>query len=294
MEGRTNEEKNRIAIQKPTLLILFILMFFVDSVMVQIFAFIFAILCLIIPMIYNLLLFYPYRTEADGYENFMLTAGERIQKFDVDGTIECLFEDKGEETPIIISHGKAGNILARYQNFEIFNDSKYSLLMYDYAGFEKFIYKIQTIDQIVEDGESVLLHVREKFPNRKIILWGESIGSYVSCYLASQFDVDGLIIISGFADFGIAVNKVTGFPGLSYLLRLFVTVPNNLNLIKNVTCPLLVIHGMSDELFSEENPYRLFKEHGGTDKQLSLVKGGHFLDISLFCGIKSWIDSITK
>ncbi|CAE8738850.1 unnamed protein product [Polarella glacialis] len=89
----------------------------------------------------------------------------------------------------------------------------------------------------------------------QIILFGRSLGSGPAVYLASQFPVGGLILVSAFSSIRAAVQSIVGrLVALAFGERF----PNS-QIIANVSCSCLFIHGEADGLIPMEHSLRLFK-----------------------------------
>ena len=95
-----------------------------------------------------------------------------------------------------------------------------------------------------EAAEAAYSHVRDCWPKSQVVLFGRSLGSGPACFLAEQqaggTDLAGLILLSPLCS-GIA----TQIGSLARLLRpidLFV----NTERIKNIRCPVVVLHGTDD------------------------------------------------
>eukprot|EP00441_Pelagodinium_beii_P040986 CAMPEP_0197629154 /NCGR_PEP_ID=MMETSP1338-20131121/7131_1 /TAXON_ID=43686 ORGANISM="Pelagodinium beii, Strain RCC1491" /NCGR_SAMPLE_ID=MMETSP1338 /ASSEMBLY_ACC=CAM_ASM_000754 /LENGTH=439 /DNA_ID=CAMNT_0043200173 /DNA_START=80 /DNA_END=1395 /DNA_ORIENTATION=+ len=89
----------------------------------------------------------------------------------------------------------------------------------------------------------------------QIILFGRSLGSGPAVYLASQFPVGGLILVSAFSSIRAAVQSIVGrIVAFAFEERF----PNS-QIIANVSCSTLFIHGESDGLIPVEHSLRLFK-----------------------------------
>lgn len=89
----------------------------------------------------------------------------------------------------------------------------------------------------------------------QIILFGRSLGSGPAVFLAAQYPVGGLILVSAFSSIKAAVQSIVG--------RLFAWTfterfPNS-KIIANVSCSTLFIHGECDGLIPAEHSLRLFK-----------------------------------
>lgn len=236
----------------------------------------------LIPSIYNIFLFQP------SYFEYPLERA--IDSFKTPFGINCLFVDNGDDTPIILfSHGNAGNIEMRQPMFDLFHNTKFSLFMYDYKGFGKSD-KIQTtVSSILTDADQIYNFIKSKYPKRKIILWGESMGSYPTWYLADKYQVDGVIVTSGFANLKDTINSIC-FPFFAEFLSIFVTIPNNLRYIKKVTCPVLILHGSSDSLIDKSDAAKVFSLYNGNKKELVFKNQDHCLDMnSVSNDILGWL-----
>merc|ERR1719414_2538288 len=94
-----------------------------------------------------------------------------------------------------------------------------------------------------------------KVAYEQIILFGRSMGSGPTVYLASRFPVGGLILVAAFASVREAAKSLVG--GL--LARVLEERFPNIALIGNVSCPTLIIHGEKDSLVSPSHSVALFK-----------------------------------
>eukprot|EP00927_Polykrikos_kofoidii_P066190 TRINITY_DN61838_c0_g1_i1.p1 TRINITY_DN61838_c0_g1~~TRINITY_DN61838_c0_g1_i1.p1 ORF type:complete len:453 (-),score=95.95 TRINITY_DN61838_c0_g1_i1:157-1515(-) len=95
-----------------------------------------------------------------------------------------------------------------------------------------------------------------KVAYEQVILFGRSVGSGPTVFLASRFPVGGLILVAAFASVREAAKSLVG--GL--LSRILVERFPNLSLIGNVSCPTLFIHGEKDSLVPPSHSVALFKQ----------------------------------
>lgn len=130
---------------------------------------------------------------------------------------------------------------------------------YDYSGYgvsrdhnhtqptEMQTYKdIETVYQWCIDQKLVTN------PAREVILYGQSVGSGPSCYLASQKSVAGLILHSPFLS---GLRVITP----SRLLACFDIFPN-IQRIPRVRCPVFIIHGREDREVGFAHGQQLFEK----------------------------------
>lgn len=90
----------------------------------------------------------------------------------------------------------------------------------------------------------------------QIIIFGRSLGSGPAVYLAAQYPVGGLILVSPFSSIRAAVQSIAGrICALTFKERF----PNS-KIIANVSCSTLFIHGEADGLIPPEHSLRLFKK----------------------------------
>lgn len=95
-----------------------------------------------------------------------------------------------------------------------------------------------------------------KVAYEQIILFGRSVGSGPSVYLASRFPVGGLILVAAFSSVREAAKSLVGGLIAGVLVERF----PNLSLIGNVSCPTLFIHGEKDSLVPPSHSVALFKQ----------------------------------
>lgn len=94
-----------------------------------------------------------------------------------------------------------------------------------------------------------------KVAYEQVILFGRSVGSGPTVYLASRFPVGGLILVAAFASVREAAKTLVGNLVANILEERF----PNIALIGNVSCPTLFIHGEKDSLVPPSHSVALFK-----------------------------------
>jgi hypothetical protein len=160
------------------------------------------------------------------------------------------FSNGNAKFTLLFSHGNAEDIGYDIQFLEAIRDAGFAVFAYDYQGYgtsegkpsEKHLY---------EDSEAAYhylindLHV----PPGRIIAWGRSLGAAAAVDLATRQPVAGLIMESAFTS---AFRVLTRLPLLP-----FDKFPN-LAKIRDVRCPVLVIHGRRDGIISFYHGTKLF------------------------------------
>lgn len=145
---------------------------------------------------------------------------------------------------IIYSHGNATDVGAMYfMQVLIAKGLKCNVVSYDYSGYGEsggVPLEENTYRDIEMVYDYVLENVAQGKEERNIIVYGQSVGSGPSCYIAcKRSDVGGLILHSPFMS---GMRVLTSSRALACL-----DIFPNINRIKNVQCPVMVIHGLLDE-----------------------------------------------
>jgi len=117
---------------------------------------------------------------------------------------------------------------------------------------------------------------------QNIILWGRSLGTGPSCFLASKNEVAGLVLETPFLS---AFRTITEIPVLPWDRF------RNINFVSSIQCPSLVIHGNMDEVVpfrqgrkihrALPHPNELLEIKGASHNNIAEV-GGRLYDESIY------------
>lgn len=160
------------------------------------------------------------------------------------------FPNANARFTLLFSHGNAEDIGYDIPFLEAMRDEGFAVFAYDYQGYGTSEGK-PSEEHLYEDSEAAYnylindLHV----PSGRIIVWGRSLGAAAAVDLAARQPVAGLIMESAFTS---AFRVLTRFPLLP-----FDKFPN-LAKIRNVRCPVLVVHGRRDGIISFYHGPKLF------------------------------------
>jgi len=183
-------------------------------------------------------------------------------------TISALYLPNPQATyTLLYIHGNAEDLGDVLPILEQLNQWGFSVFAYDYRGYgtsdghpgERHAY---------QDAEVAYSYMTEqlKIPSQNIIVYGRSVGGGSATHVASQYPVGGLILESTFTS---AFRVVVPFPILP-----FDKFPS-LNRLKNVQCPVLIIHGEADETIPFEHGQALFEAAPEPKLSLWIPEAGH-------------------
>jgi len=160
----------------------------------------------------------------------------------------------GAHFTLLFSHGNAEDLgLIRSAFADLAHELNVNVLLYEYRGYGLHLGDFPQERAVYEDIENAFKYVRDtlKIPWDRIIVWGRSIGTAPSMHLASKTAVRGLILQSPMMSiFRIPFRMRFTLPGDRFC---------NIDKVKDVRCPTLVIHGTQDEIVPCWHGYQLYK-----------------------------------
>jgi len=173
---------------------------------------------------------------------------------------------------VIFFHGNAGNMSHRLDTLTILNQLGLSTLIFDYRGYGA------SEGEISEKGSykdaraawNFLTEQRNIRPS-KIIFIGRSLGGAVASQLATVHTPKVLIIESSFTSVPKLAAAIYPFLPVRWLSRFQYDSENNL---KQLNCPILVIHSPNDEIIPFEHGQRLHNT-ANQPKKFLVIRGGH-------------------
>ena len=168
---------------------------------------------------------------------------------------------------VIFSHGN-GEDLGNLESFlDYFGSDSIEMIAYDYPGYGLSEGKSseQGCSDAVEAVYDYAVNELERKPE-DIIIWGRSLGTGPSLFLASRREIGGLILETPFLS---AFRSATGITMLPWDLF------RNVDYTGRVCCPSLVIHGTLDEVVPFRQGREIFRQLPEPKQFLRVEKGRH-------------------
>jgi fermentation-respiration switch protein FrsA (DUF1100 family) len=153
---------------------------------------------------------------------------------------------------ILFSHGNAEDIGNALPTLEKVKSMGFSVFAYDYQGYGTSLGSPSEENAFkdVKAAYNYLVNNLGVSPDR-IIAYGRSLGGAVAVDLAQRHPLGGLIVESSFVTAYRVVTKIPLFPFDKF---------KSISKIKQVRCPVLVIHGKRDEIIPFSDGEKLFLE----------------------------------
>ena len=147
----------------------------------------------------------------------------------------------------------------------------YDVIMVDYRGFGKSTGR-RTQKAVKRDMQVIYNKIKEKVPEKYIILYGRSMGSGFAAKLASMNNPRMLILDAPYYSLSKVAKKYIPFMPLSILIKF--PMPTY-KWLKYVNCPIHIIHGTDDRLIPYKTSVRLSKIKPKITKLYTVIGGGH-------------------
>ena len=183
------------------------------------------------------------------------------------------------EFTILFSHGNAEDLGDICDFLEIMQIKGYSVFAYDYQGYGTSSGRPseKNTNKDIDAAYEYLVKQLNVSADR-IIAHGRSVGAAVAIDLASRRKLAGLIVESSFVSAFRAVTRIRVTPFDKF---------NNIDKIKKVKCPVLMIHGKDDRIIGLWHSEKLF-EAANKPKLKFWVDGAGHNNLLSKAGIRYW------
>lgn len=235
------------------------------------------------------LFFYPQeqylRTPQDidlAYEQVELQAADGTEL--VSWFLPALSEESAvDDSPVVLFlHGNAENISTHIGSVYWLPENGVNVFLLDYRGFghsqgDPFV------PAIFQDVEASLSWLRQRFPNKRIYLLGQSIGSAIAttsmALFQQEYGLSGLVLDASFTGYRDIAQHVTSSSIITWIAWPFTwLLPTQWDPIEHIgqisPKPILMFHSQEDGVL----PYKLGRDlyqQAKEPKQWQDSQGGH-------------------
>ena len=192
--------------------------------------------------------------------------------------ISYKFLNQNSKRTILYCHGNYEHIYNKindYENTEMYKlDPTANYMFFNYRGYGNSKGYIADQESIYNDTKYMYEQIIKSIPDSEIIVWGYSIGSYPAIRLCSEFKCKHLILHAPFKSIPDVVEKHQFIHKLSLI---FSEKYDNSELIKEIKCPVDILHSRDDKTVPFVNSLELVKLCNITNKNYALheISGTH-------------------
>ncbi len=222
-------------------------------------------------------------------------AGRIIIPVDDHVALGGLFHESGKGAPTILFFHGNGEIAADYDDVGIvYTRMGINFLPVDYRGYG-FSSGRPTVTAMMRDSHRVFSFVVSWLSEREfsgpLIIMGRSLGSAPALEIAfhNGESIAGLIIESGFA----RILPLLSLLGIHDPNLTEVAGPQNLEKIKGVQTPTLLIHAEYDQIIPLAEGEELYRASGAVEKRFVRIPGADHNDI-FFRGMDLYLEAMKK
>jgi fermentation-respiration switch protein FrsA (DUF1100 family) len=222
------------------------------------------------------------------YEDIYFTAADGVR---LNG---WLAPYPGAQTTLLWLHGNAGNIGHRVGGMKLLRDRlEANVFIVDYRGYgrsEGTVSEAGTYEDAMAADR--YLRGRKDLDPKRIVLFGQSLGSAVAADLAGRVESPAVILEAPFASIREMARAVYPWLPVGPLLRTRYDVVEK---IKKVKTPLLVVHGELDDVVPFEQGRQVFAAATGP-KEFYAIRGARHNDTfevggpAYFAALKDFIE----
>lgn len=178
-----------------------------------------------------------------------------------------------ERAVVLYCHGNSGNISHSVDILDAFRKMGLSTFIFDYRGFGESTGK-PSEKGLILDAETAwnFLIVQKSITPGKIILFGSSLGGAMASRLARLYCPAMLILESSFTSLDDVIKDSAPhwLPSEYLVSGMYVTK----EYLKDVKCPVLIIHSKDDKLISVKHGMALYEAARG-QKEFMVIRGPH-------------------
>jgi len=173
---------------------------------------------------------------------------------------------------VLFCHGNGGNMMHRLDSINLFYNLGLNCFIFDYRGYGS------SEGEPSEEGTYLDVAAAYKWLTEKkrispdnVILFGRSLGGSIAAHLATKVKAKALIIESTFTSYVDIGRKFYPYMPVRWFARFSY---RTIDYIKQVNCPVMIIHSRNDEVVPFEFGLELY-ETANEPKELVEIFGSH-------------------
>ena len=213
------------------------------------------------------MIYLPFAQDFDNCPAF--SSAEKIRF----GATRAYYKEAGEKLAVLY-HGNAGSACDRDYWGQIFETNGYSYLIVEYEGYSNDG-KTPSHDGIKENVRDTIEFIGSR-QFKEVLVVGESIGNGPASFHADLLPPQKLLLLTTFTDLKDLARSIYWYYPTSLMVN---NAFDNVELLKNFSGRVLVVHGENDTIIPQKISRTLFENINSDDKKFVSVSGANHNDI---------------
>jgi uncharacterized protein len=177
-----------------------------------------------------------------------------------------------DDKPIILYfHGNGGSLHYRVERFKKLINDGVGLVALEYRGFGGNA-GAPSEHGLIADAEAAYAFAAARYPTKQIVIWGESLGTGVAIALATEKPVGRVILEAPFTSAAAVAAIHYWYMPVRLLMKDQFRSDER---IAKVTAPILILHGLHDQIVPYPMGERLFELANQPKHIVKFLDGGH-------------------
>jgi fermentation-respiration switch protein FrsA (DUF1100 family) len=199
--------------------------------------------------------------------------------------------NSSEKNVVLYNHGNRDHLQFYWDRVELFYQMGFNVFIYDYEGYGKSEGEPSEA-ALYSDATAAYSYVRSRgFGDGQITVYGFSLGGAAATHLASSvFTPKKLILEAAFASASTLTQSGTllDVPSTFFMKGTY----NNAEKIKNVTAPVLILHGVEDKFIDLEKNGKVLYRNANDPKTFIAVPGADHSQVPWKMGAAVYRDTV--
>jgi uncharacterized protein len=178
---------------------------------------------------------------------------------------------RGDQPIILYFHGNGGALRYRIDRYRALTQDGSGLVALSYRGYGGSSGRPSEAG-LIEDARATYGFAAKRYPEARLVLWGESLGTGVAVALAAEKKVARLVLEMPFLS--VVSIAASAYPFVPVRLLMKDQFRSDLR-IRDVTAPVLIVHGDRDDVIPIESGEQLYALIAGPKRFLRIPGAGH-------------------
>jgi fermentation-respiration switch protein FrsA (DUF1100 family) len=178
---------------------------------------------------------------------------------------------RGDQPVILYFHGNGGALRYRVDRYRALTQDGTGLVALSYRGYGGSSGRPSEAG-LIEDARATYGFVAKRHPEARLVLWGESLGTGVAIALAAEKKVARLVLEMPYLSAVAVAASAYPFVPVRWLMKDQFRSDQR---IRDVTAPVLIVHGDRDDVIPIESSERLYALIAAPKRFLRIPGAGH-------------------